>query len=533
MKIYLAILTIAVSFLTYTISTDQRTSFKKYGAGGSAGVDATQAFFGPTGIIQDRSSPTVFMPPGEYDITSCSAQIPYMASSVELVGAGRGKTIIKLLATSCANSLFAWTNAVNAGLRDLTIDINGAMANQVANSQVLFVSASRDFSLDNIEIKGLSGDHWIALHSVGSTHGRISHSQVSYSDCTNDFGGGVLLDNSYFGGQIRAGIDGTTMTVTSVINTQGQPTIGSPNGIANGLHITGHDANGHIVSLNTTVVTQVDGTPGGTGTYKLTKSSTIASGTPLYVVANDDWQVDHSVFHNTIMAFAATNVRSNNNEIDGWCSGGGIIVDGSAAGFISQNDYIHNGSYMQDANGIFDAGLEDHADESKITNLRVEDVGDVCIGINGFDTTVLGGSCWKFAQAATVNTSPAIFFDAVHFTVNDSNSAGSSVTGMTIRSSGTAGEKFGIGDQGGVGTTFAQNDTIIGVSVSPYHVVGGLVISDPDAGMTVAQLSNVRPNKGTELGVIDAKSPTSSMSLEGGGAEHVQAIGTGSAFVAR
>ncbi len=188
--------------------------FSKYGAGGKPGVDATAAF---AAIRADTTSPTVSLPPGQYEISACPAN-PYFQSSVNLVGAGRGKTTIKFTGPSCTGNLFGWGGGLSDfGMRDLTIDWNGApctASNGVCSS--LYITNNTRARIENVDFVGYTGENWFGVQVIGSSNGVFRGNRIQPQDCNVQWRSNLgLIFGGYTLASSRTGaIAGNVLTVT-------------------------------------------------------------------------------------------------------------------------------------------------------------------------------------------------------------------------------------------------------------------------------------------------------------------------------
>ncbi len=588
------------------------TPFSHYGAGGRAGVDATAAFYGANpnpktglghgGLVQDVTGPTVYLPSGEYDIAACPAATPYFSSAVTLVGAGRGRTVLKFTGTSCIGQLLAWGGGLSGyGVRDLTIDMNGAVAalpNPASPASVLVMTNNNHPVIEDVDILNTRGDHWFTIYAPGVSFGRLTRVRVQPSDCSVTWSQNLALylSSSALAAQNVGSVSGQILTIT---------TAGAYYPIVAGQAVIGTNIPAHEYLLP--YGTSGTSGTGGAGTYAVTTPiyPPVASET-VYTTSTHDWKLEDDHFVNAIPNFDAAYVETTDTEVGPWCGGTGMSTSALGTDWVSNNDTIHDGPQaVADILGVIDTGIESHGDRARFNNLRVFNVPSACVSYSGQNTEIWGGSCDRFntfaindgtatasvsgttltvttvasgrvsrgqqiegrsfsapaiilAQAAdnpttctpsrpcryTLDKAPGAIapevitmeaFDsyaAVFASNGDRNGSASIVSNFTVRSSGTVGERYGFADNPASVGSHVQGMNISGVSLSPYHVIGGTVLTDLSAGMKVSQLAEIVPNHGTILNVIDATMPTYGRKLIGGGSAPALAVGTGTMFVA-
>lgn len=366
--------------------------FSKYGAGGSPGIDATAAF---AAIRADPTSPTVFLPPGQYEVGECPED-HYFRSNTTLVGAGTGRTRIKFTGTSCAINLFAWGGGrADFGARDLTIDWNGATcANTGGVCSAFYITNNTRARIENVAIVGTTGDRWFHVHVVGSTDGVLRSNRIQPRDCVADWlsNTGVLIGGSYALSSFRtAQISGNTLTVANPPDPTkppyavkvGQAVVGGPS-LPRDLYVT---------ALGT-------GTGQG-GTYILNKAvpSTVPAG-PIHLTSTYGWTIENNRLVNTNMSIDSPMHTTRSNEIGPFCSGPGMNTSKQATYHTSIGDVVHDGPSDAGGDSLYDTGLEFHGANTLIADSRVSNVSSACLSYSGGRTIVRGGTCERFNTGA-------------------------------------------------------------------------------------------------------------------------------------
>ncbi|KQT59985.1 hypothetical protein ASG52_19865 [Methylobacterium sp. Leaf456] len=461
--------------------------FSKYGPGGQPGVDATATF---AAIRADTTSPTVFLPPGQYEVSECPTD-HYFRSNTTLVGAGMGRTRIKFTGTSCAINLFAWGGGrADFGARDLTIDWNGATcANTGGVCGAFYITDNTRARIENVEIVGTTGDRWFHAQVVGSTNGVLRNNRIQPRDCVADWlsNTGIFIGGSYSLSSYRtASISGNTLTVADPPDPTkpphaikvGQAVVGGPS-LPRDLYVT---------ALGT-------GTGQG-GTYILSKAvpAPVASGT-LHLTSTYGWTIENNRIVNTNMSIDSPMHTTRNNEIGPFCTGPGMNTSKQATYHTSIGDFIHDGPSDAGGDSLYDTGLEFHGANTLIADSRVSNVSSACLSYSGGRTIVRGGSCERFNTGAIEDSAFTGSISGSTLTVTSvasgkiqrgQNVTGSGVVASTIKAGGTG--------TGGVGTYTLDKEQADVASTAMTGTLtgngGALYASNGDENGSNAYISN-------------------------------------------
>lgn len=132
----------------------QTISVKDFGAVGDGVTDDTADIQAAITAANASGGSVVFLPAGTYQLSSRLN----LASNVQLVGAGMGITILRMAATSTADSVIYGTGLSNVRVADLSVDVNGSARSAYAGTMSgVLISISTNVTLFNIEVYGALG----------------------------------------------------------------------------------------------------------------------------------------------------------------------------------------------------------------------------------------------------------------------------------------------------------------------------------------------------------------------------------------
>ena len=148
-------------------------NIKDFGAKCDGVTDDTAAFAAAFALTAPT---TIHIPTGTCRISGAPLSA---ASSVSLAGNGRGISVIQIAPgarLSSAVLYWGWVN--NVTLRDLTIDLNGAVATTLVHGAVAITGGS-GHDIENIEIKGAGSSLWLLTSFDAISKTVIHHNLLS------------------------------------------------------------------------------------------------------------------------------------------------------------------------------------------------------------------------------------------------------------------------------------------------------------------------------------------------------------------
>lgn len=177
---------------TCSAETSQRPDvpIATFGRAVGDGSDATAAIAGAFGALD---APVVRFPVGTFAVSTCRTLDA--ASSVSLIGSGRGKTVIRVAASTCSGGLFQWTQASQVAIRGLTIDMNGATA--ATATGILSFLADDDVLIDEVDVINVGSGPFYAIAGNGAYDVTIQNSRCVFKAAATSANQCVNSSNSF------------------------------------------------------------------------------------------------------------------------------------------------------------------------------------------------------------------------------------------------------------------------------------------------------------------------------------------------
>jgi hypothetical protein len=202
-----------------------------YGALGDDSTDDTAAFVAAI-LDVPAIGGTIFAPAGTY-LLSAFLELP---SYITVLGAGRGRTILKVkAASSIATGLLRAINRDSVLIQDLTIDCNAANTTSLGSDtqqQAVYVVTSTvagtaNFALRRVHIKNCERVGFYATNSSTANTHEIELDDVDIDDCGRQ--GALIVRPSRLRGRVRARRCGTDGNSTDQIQVGLNATDGGSN----------------------------------------------------------------------------------------------------------------------------------------------------------------------------------------------------------------------------------------------------------------------------------------------------------------